>query len=276
MAGEEEWEEPYEWSPRELITAAKLNITTKNLRWLKQRLEEAAIGIHDKTAHRSPTLPDDDIHRTAIPLDHPDSSITPPKLAAINTPEDGQVPSFHAATGQFQWVPVGPAVPAPGLRKIVEIVVPEDCTDVNITGLNLNAHKFYWIQLFLRNVSGYSTYYNLYPNGLTQYAHYSTAIWSTGTTVYTFSSSYPRVAAVAGQAQCVADIVIGSSPLWIGWPHNRPVMVSRSGETGVGVLFLSMVRTGPSIENLTSLLLMAETANAIGQESRILIWGVVE
>jgi len=74
------WEEPYEWSPRELITAAKLNITARNLKWLKQRLEALPL-VHDKTCHKSPVLPDDDVHRTAVPLDHPNGSVTTEKIA---------------------------------------------------------------------------------------------------------------------------------------------------------------------------------------------------
>jgi len=148
---EEEWEEPYEWSPRELITAAKLNITTKNLRWLKQRLEEAPPAIHDKASHKSPTLPDDDIHRTSVPIDHPDSSITPPKLSAVNVPEDGQVPSFHAATGQFAWIT--PAVGVGPIKKVAEVVLDTDVTYVDFTGLDLNRDKFYLMLYSLRSAA---------------------------------------------------------------------------------------------------------------------------
>jgi hypothetical protein len=38
------------------------------------------IPAHGKTHHVSPTLPDDDAHRTASPIDHPDGSVTRAKL----------------------------------------------------------------------------------------------------------------------------------------------------------------------------------------------------
>jgi hypothetical protein len=43
--------------------------------------DDATIA-HDKSLHRSPTLPDDDVHRTSSPIDHPDGSITLAKLAS--------------------------------------------------------------------------------------------------------------------------------------------------------------------------------------------------
>jgi hypothetical protein len=52
-------------------------------------------------------------HKTKVPIDHPDGSVTnakiadstigPAKLDAVNTPSDGQAPTYNAATGRFSW-----------------------------------------------------------------------------------------------------------------------------------------------------------------------------
>jgi hypothetical protein len=36
---------------------------------------------HDRASHTSPVLPDDDLHRTANPIDHPNGSVTNEKIA---------------------------------------------------------------------------------------------------------------------------------------------------------------------------------------------------
>lgn len=63
-------------------------------------------AVHDKTYHTSPTLPDNDAHKTATPIDHPDASITPAKLEVTNSPSDTQVPSYDALSGLFKWIPI--------------------------------------------------------------------------------------------------------------------------------------------------------------------------
>ncbi len=44
-----EWVEPWEWSTGDLITAERLNRVNTNLRWLKQKLEEAPPGAGANT-----------------------------------------------------------------------------------------------------------------------------------------------------------------------------------------------------------------------------------
>jgi len=134
-----EWTEPHRWVSRELITAGKLNTHTDAILWLKENLGAGTflgltdtpdtyqgaggkvvavkatedglefvagggMAAHDKTYHLSPTLPDDDAHRVGDPIDHPNGSIPPVKLKAINSPSGGQVPSYHATTGNFEWI----------------------------------------------------------------------------------------------------------------------------------------------------------------------------
>jgi len=66
-------------------------------------------AVHDKTYHTSPTLPDTDAHKTASPIDHPDASIRPAKLDAIDSPADGEAATYDSATGKFKWAPAAAA-----------------------------------------------------------------------------------------------------------------------------------------------------------------------
>ena len=45
------------------------------------RVPAFPLSPHDRSSHTSPVLPDDDLHRTANPIDHPDGSITNEKIA---------------------------------------------------------------------------------------------------------------------------------------------------------------------------------------------------
>jgi len=45
-------------------------------------------------------------HVAASPIDHPDASIRPVKLDAIDSPANTEVPSYDSATGKFEWVSV--------------------------------------------------------------------------------------------------------------------------------------------------------------------------
>jgi len=74
---------------------------------------------HDKTCHTSPTLPDDDVHRTASPIDHPDGSITPAKLDATNSPAADYPLTYDATAGKFRW---GPPLAVPGTLKFSELL----------------------------------------------------------------------------------------------------------------------------------------------------------
>lgn len=94
--------------------------------------ELAVPAVHDKSAHKSPTLPDDDVHRTSIPIDHPDGSITAKKLADLDyvpfasltadpSPLKEGMMWFRSDTGELRWTPDGSTIyvidPAPVVAK---------------------------------------------------------------------------------------------------------------------------------------------------------------
>ena len=128
-----EWTEPHEWTRNEVITASKLNSYRQAILYLK----EATDALIPPSKLDALNVPEDgqvpafdlatgkflwvtvgvggdlEAHRTAVPIDHPDgsvteakiadSSVTPSKLSAINVPADGKAPLYDAATGRFRW-----------------------------------------------------------------------------------------------------------------------------------------------------------------------------
>jgi hypothetical protein len=63
-------------------------------------------------------------------IDHADASVTPAKLSAVDTPADGEVPSYQAASGKFEWKPAG---------------IPERLTRVFKSGAALAANVFVYV-----------------------------------------------------------------------------------------------------------------------------------
>jgi hypothetical protein len=96
-----DWVEPWSWVKNEVITASKLNTIRQAILYLKETT--------------------DDYHRTARPIDHPDGSITPVKLDALNTPSDGQAPVYDGETGRFRW-----ATGMGGVSRLSELIIDVD------------------------------------------------------------------------------------------------------------------------------------------------------
>jgi hypothetical protein len=87
---------------------------------------------HDREFHKSPVLPTNDAHVTGIPIDHPDASIRPAKLDAIDTPADGEAPTYDAVTGRFKWNPVGGAA----ICKVAHDYPERDITETTETAIH--------------------------------------------------------------------------------------------------------------------------------------------
>lgn len=123
------YKKPHTWTPGDEITVERENAYTDNDEYFKQKTDELEAG--------------DETHRTAVPIDHPDDSIPPVKIQAIDAPVDGEVPSYNEAEGKFEWRPA--PVPPPidvglelyGYKGILlrwQHWLPEYCTDHTFTG----------------------------------------------------------------------------------------------------------------------------------------------
>jgi hypothetical protein len=71
------------------------NATAGKFEWIA-----AGLTAHDKTYHVSPTLPDNDAHKTASPIDHPDRSVTRAKL---EYPTVDVELTYLLAIGKAEW-----------------------------------------------------------------------------------------------------------------------------------------------------------------------------
>jgi len=69
----------------------------------KKTREETTMEVHDSSLHISPTLPKDDIHRIAKPIDHPDGSIPPSKLETINEPREDYLLAY-SKENKLKWM----------------------------------------------------------------------------------------------------------------------------------------------------------------------------
>jgi len=84
---------PWLWTPGDTITSARLNKYTNNDLYFKEKIEELGVPVGE--------------HRTMIPIDHPDQSVSPPKLRSVNELQDNYVPVYDGGSKKFKWRPYG-------------------------------------------------------------------------------------------------------------------------------------------------------------------------
>jgi len=88
-------------------------------------------------------------------------TLPPDKLDAVDTPADGEFPSYKA--GKFEWIPAADA--GWGLMKVLEVTA--NTTSFTIDGLDGDTDKMYMFDIFLINPTGSSVSYYMRPNGVT-------------------------------------------------------------------------------------------------------------
>ncbi|MEM3476434.1 MAG: hypothetical protein QXF83_06935, partial [Candidatus Bathyarchaeia archaeon] len=73
-----------------------------------------------------------------------------------------------------------------GLKKYAEVSVSSDTTVLDVTGLNINSHKFYWVICKFKNPLTSSVTYYMFIEGDTNQANYQHRyLYGDGSTVYT-------------------------------------------------------------------------------------------
>jgi len=97
-------------------------------------------------------------HARKKPIDHPDNSILPLKLLAIDTPADGEVPSYNQEEGKFEWISCTEKV---DWAVIDDIIVETDVDYVEWTGLDINSHGAYIIFATIKNPQSETPFYNI-------------------------------------------------------------------------------------------------------------------
>ena len=118
------------------------------------------------------------------------ASVSPAKLKADNSPSEGYVPSYAAATGNFLWIPLG-------FRLIKKVEVDSDTGTMVIDGLNLPSDGFYLIFFHIRNKGDVSNYYYMYPNGNTAMDYEAKGLKWDGSNVTTEYKGFAMLGRVA-------------------------------------------------------------------------------
>lgn len=101
------YKKPHRWTSGDTITAERENIYTDNDEYFKQKTDELQAG--------------DETHRTAVPIDHPDGSISPVKIQSIDAPADGEVPAYNGWEERFEWMPFEEVTPPPPIDAVLEL-----------------------------------------------------------------------------------------------------------------------------------------------------------
>jgi len=109
-----------------------------------------------------------------------DSSVSPAKLKADNSPTDGYVPSYASATGNFLWLPFPTA-----LNLLQKAEVTSTTGTWVIENLNLPSDRFYLIYFHVRNRTDVDSLYYMFPNGVTGPTYESYKLKWDGTNVTT-------------------------------------------------------------------------------------------
>ncbi|MEM3391879.1 MAG: hypothetical protein QW487_00025 [Candidatus Bathyarchaeia archaeon] len=154
-----------------------------------------------------------------------------------------------------------------GLKKYAEVSVSSDTTVLDVTGLNINSHKFYWVICKFKNPLTSSVTYYMFIEGDTNQANYQHRyLYGDGSTVYTGQNNS---ATLCDTSASVAAIVFAVLQLD---PDNCPRFNTLQSSHAV-LGHTRSVRKTATVTNITSLKFQASSTNGIGAGSRILIYG---
>jgi len=157
------------------------------------------------------------------------------------------------------------------LEKIAEITPTSNITVIDITGLDIIAHKVYLLLCNFRNPTGVNTTYKIYVEGdYTDTNYYNQYIFVDGTTVSAARSNDPAFAyAIAGtDSPSVVWIFRGPGGFFKFLSlHSRHVGSSQAFELRFGS------RT-TSVTNITSIRIASSVTGGIGANSKVLLFKV--
>jgi hypothetical protein len=181
-----------------------------------------------------------DYHRLKTPIDHPDGSITIAKLG------------FGT------------------LKKVAEISVTSDVTQITITGLDINTDKFYLIIGYIKNPTASLEVIALYVEGdTTSTNYYNQDFYVSGSSTGAGRGNSPYILDVSGGSN------VGFLIFLLRDTSGYPRACSISTQDNVGsILIRSKAWTKTAtVTNITRIDLVASVTNGIGAGSRIIIYG---
>jgi hypothetical protein len=186
-------------------------------------------------------------------------------------------PSAHAsshASGGADALPSGSVAPAmlsfQTLKKVAELSVSSDTTQIDVTGLNLSTDKLYWFAFAVKNPTASTTNYYIAFNGDTTTAnYYAERVWFEGTGYGAARANYPDICDNIGAGKgavfhCLVFRDVDGYPRYI-------MDAAHWGVSDIGRKILGGIWN--STANVTSISLWSSVASGIGAGSRLIMYG---
>jgi len=159
-------------------------------------------------------------HVAASPIDHPDSSIRPVKLDAIDSPANAEVPSYNSATGKFAWVP---ALVSANWQLVEAKTLASNQTNVDFENLDINSHGAY--MLVVNAKTDGDSYLYLYANTDYTNSNYRTQqLIGSGSSALAARVSFPIITYCSGASIAVIYVFrdLDSYMRAVGWSNVYP------------------------------------------------------
>jgi len=187
----------------------------------------------------------------------------------IATPADGEVLTYDEATGKWKNKPA-PTGAGSRLDLITEVEVASDCDYVDITGLDINTHKFYLMIVKLKNPQTTSGELYIYFEGdYTDANYYSQATWADASSIYAARYNYPLIACNPDRNATVFSVIITRDP--DGYPH---AFAQEGRYVGADVMYCTAhVSKTNTVTNITEIRIASDVAGGIGAGTKIEIYG---
>ena len=157
------------------------------------------------------------------------------------------------------------------MEKVSEVNVSSNCTYVDFTGLDGNSAWFYRLFASIKNPSGSDSTYYIYVNGdTTNTNYYNQFLQANGTTVNANRQNLPAIGAINSGYGGLFNVSITKDPDGYFRFYSA---INRESGSGIKNLSRSGIKTA-TITNITSLRVQAETSNAIGAGSKLILFKV--
>jgi len=160
------------------------------------------------------------------------------------------------------------------MRLIKEVEAETDLTEIELTGLDIKAHKFYLLIAVIKNPQASNSFIHLFVEGdEVKTNYYNQFLYDSHTTISSYRENFPALFYVYAGNRSFSVCYIELDP--DGYFRYYSLNVRRTG-SGVESILWSGCKTA-TITNITKLKIKANVTNAIGKGSKfMLLAGKVE
>jgi len=160
-----------------------------------------------------------------------------------------------------------PDKPSGFLKKVAEVSPSSNVTSFDITGLDINTHKFYLIFVRFKNATGSSiTFYMFIEGDTTQSNYIHRWFYGDGSSAYTGTSNY----AVLCDAPASGP---GTAMVWLQRDYDGYARWFVTENVHSVVTMTRAIRKTTTVSNITQLRFQSSASNGIAAGSRVTIYG---